>query len=89
MRNRAQIARVGLRRKNFMRDVGGKVKDAAVGVVNENKRRCGVFHYRLGETAARGFHQLIFALFLFRISKDYYDNCKLKPAENPPTVTVN
>jgi hypothetical protein len=44
MRYRAQIARVCLRRENLVRDVSGEIEHAAIGIVNENKRRFGVFH---------------------------------------------
>ncbi len=44
MRNRAEIAGVGLRRKNFMRRVRQQIEHAAVGVVNENKFRRLVCH---------------------------------------------
>jgi hypothetical protein len=44
MRYLAQIARVSLQRKNLVRDVGGKIEQAAVGVVNENKGRLALFY---------------------------------------------
>jgi len=33
---RAQVARVSLRRKHFVRNVRQQIKDAAVGIVNED-----------------------------------------------------
>ena len=44
MGQRTQIARVCLRRKDFMTDVGQRIEQAAVGIVNENQ---GWFHLEL------------------------------------------
>jgi len=54
-----------------MRDVGGEIEHAAVGVVNENNRRLALFYYHKIKSRLAEFQQLFFAQFLFRISKDY------------------